>query len=439
MRKLKEIKRNKGQVLLIMAILFTVVATTAVLALSSPIVNQLQMARTLELSKKSYFAAEAGSEDAFYKIKNGLQTSYPEVLELDDSQITVSTAVTDINEQDILSVGSTDNHIRSVIKGITVTDGFSFNFALQIGLGGLFLYNNAQVVGNVYSNGPVVGSDKTKNIIFGDAVSAGSSGSVSGIRATSSVYARSITNSTVDKDAHYVTISGTTVGGVSYPGSSDQPLATMPIPDSLLDDWEAAATSGGVINSPCPYIISSGTVTLGPVKINCDLVISGNATTLILNGPVWVKGDFTINNDPKFKVSDSLGNKSVSVIAHSTANPSGSGLITLNNNPQFYGSVTNGVTNPDSYIMFASRNTSASTGGSIKAITAGNSVTGNLLLYAPYGEINISNNVALRQVTAYKLSLLNNTVIYYTIGLAQPLFMAGPGGQWKIRRWNESQ
>ncbi len=439
MKKIRNIQRDKGQILLLVAVLFTLTTTTAVVALTSPIVNQLQMARTLELSKKSYFAAEAGSEDAFYKIKNGLQANYPEVLELDGSEITVSTSVTGINEQEILSRGDADDHIRSVVKGITVTDGFSFNFAVQMGIGGLIMENNSVVMGNVYANGPIVGSDRTKNIIYGDAVSAGPAGSISGVRATSSAYAHSISSATVNKDAHYVSISGTTVGGVSYPGSTDQPAISMPIPDSLLDEWEAAATSGGTITSPCPYTISSGTTTLGPVKINCNLVISGNETTVLLAGPVLVSGSITVNNNPSIKVNDSVGNKSVTLIAHSSSNPSQLGTITLNNNPLFYGSESNGVVNPDSYVMLVSRNTSASLGGVVKAITAGNNITGNLLLYAPYGEIDISNNVALRQVTSYRLRLRNNAIIYYTIGLAQPLFVEGPGGEWKIRRWKEAE
>ncbi|MFA6898302.1 MAG: hypothetical protein WC250_02765, partial [Candidatus Paceibacterota bacterium] len=105
----------------------------------------------------------------------------------------------------------------------------------------------------------------------------------------------------------------------------------------------------------------------------------------------------------------------------------------------FYGSETNDVANPDSYVMLVSRNTGAESGSGAIAIIAGSNTAGNLLLYAPHGEIRLYNNVVLREVTGYKLSLFNNTEVLYNIGLAQPLFTAGPGGQWKIKRWRESR
>jgi hypothetical protein len=431
--------KNKGQVLLVVAVLFTIVTTAGIVGVSSPIVRQIQIARNLELSKKSYFAAEAGSEDAFYKIKNNLATSFPESLTLDDSEISISSTITGAGEQEVTSRAETNNHVRTVLKDVTVTDGFSFSFALQVGIGGLIMENNSQVVGNVYANGPIQGSGASANIIRGDAVSAGSSGSISGVRATSSAYAHTISNSTVDRDAYFTSISNTTVGGTQYPGSADQPTVAMPIPDSLLDQWEQAAVDGGTINSPCPYNISSGVVHLGPAKINCSLTISGNATEVHLDGPVFVNGNLTVNNNPRIKVSDTVGNKSVPIITRSISSPTSAGTITLNNNPLFYGSESNGAPNPDSYVMLVSRNTSASVGGSVKAITAGNNITGNLLVYAPYGEIEIANNAVLRQVTAHRLRIKNNTIIYYTIGLAQPLFVEGPGGEWKISRWREGQ
>jgi hypothetical protein len=59
------------------------------------------------------------------------------------------------------------------------------------------------------------------------------------------------------------------------------------------------------------------------------------------------------------------------------------------------------------------------------------------LVFAPHGEIKLENNVNLKEVTAYKLSVYNNAVVNYLIGLSQSLFTSGPGGTWKIKRWQE--
>lgn len=433
----KIVRQSGGYSVVLITLLFTIVTVTVVLGMASPIIKQFNIAKDLQSSKASYFTAEAGGEDVYYRIRNNLTTSFPETLSLDDS--TVSTSVSEIgsNEKEILSTANTDEVFRTVLKDITVTDGFAFNFALQTGIGGLRLHDSAKVLGNVYANGTIIGKDITKNIIFGDVVSAGSSGLIDKVYATSSAYARTISNSKVDKDAYYVTLTDTTVGGVSYPDSVDRPEVPMPIADSLLDQWEADAVAGGTTSCSGTYLIGDDTI-LGPQKFNCNVEIDNNNTDIILKGAVWVNGNLTIKNSPKFKVDDSLGNKSVPVIAHLSSAPTTSGKINIENSPTFFGSESNGVPNPDSYVMLVSRNTSAESGGTNIAISAGSNTSGNLLLYAPHGEIALYNNVILREVTGYRLSLFNNTEVIYSIGLAQPLFTSGPGGQWKIKRWKES-
>jgi len=449
-------KKEKGQTMLIIAILFSAIAVTITFGLTSPMVRQFKIVSDLETSKKSYFVAEAGAEDAYYRIKNILPASFPSVISLDGATASISVSTIGSNEQEILSEGNLNDHIRTVVKDITVTDGFSFNFAVQVGIGGLELQNNSSVVGNVYSSGQIR-SVNSGTRIYGDIVSSGPNGIINAVNATGTAYAHEIKGgSKICGDAYYQVIDSTSLNflnnpttgasspctnplspGTAHPNSLDRPDVPMPIPDSLLDQWESQASAGGTINTPCPYQITSGTVTLGPIKIDCNVVVSGNGTTVILAGAVWINGNLTVNNSPKFKLADSVGNKSVPLITRSVSNPTGSGRIILNNNPEFYGSETGGVANPDSYVMFISRNTSNSTGGSVIAASAGNNVTGNLLLYAPYGEIELSNNVLLREVTSYKLTLRNNTQVRYNVGLAQPLFTSGPGGQWKIKRWGE--
>lgn len=431
--------KSQGQVLIIVALLLSAVAATLVLGTFSPLVRQMQIVRNLEVSKKSYFAAEAGSEDVYYRLQNNLAVSSPVVLSLEGATVTTTVSTISLTEKEILSQGNADNLIRTVVKDITITDGFAFNFAVQVGLGGLRMQNDSDIIGNVYSNGPIEGDNKDKNFIVGDAVSAGSSGSIDNIHATSSAYAHTIRTSSIDKDAYYQSIdSGTLVGGTKYSGSADQPSVVMPISETFLDQWENNASAGGTITSPCPYSINSS-VTIGPVKINCDVSVSGNKDVVVtLAGAIWINGNLVVNNDPKFKVSDSVGNKSVPVVVHSTSDPVGKGIVEINHNPTFYASSSyDGSFNPDSYVVFISRNTGTESGTLAKAITAGNSVTGDLLLYAPHGLVELSNNVFLRGVTSYKLMLKNNTQVYYTSGFSHPLFVSGPGGAWKIEKWKE--
>jgi hypothetical protein len=294
--------------------------------------------------------------------------------------------------------------------------------------------NNSTIRGNVFSNGDVVGANN--NIVYGDIVSAGSGGLAQGVHATGSVWAHTIDDSLVDKDAHYTTILATIVGGVSYPGSADQATATLPITDAQIEDWKADAEASSVIASTSPqcssgtYTISSDT-TLDAVKINCNLMIEGNSTVVYLKGAVWVVGDIEIKNTATLRVHASSTAKSISIIADKTTDRLTSSKITLQNNAVFVGNGTN------SYIFLISQNNSSELGGSEVAINMKNNATGALLLYAAHGEILVENGSGIKSVTGYQIHTKNNTQIVYESGLVSILFTSGPGGGYTISSWNE--
>ena len=419
---------QKGQAMLIATIFLLSVATSIMLGVSTPVLRQNNISENFTDSRQSYATSESGVEDVMYRLKKGMTVSLTEVLKIGSSTATTTIADTGSNEKQITSEGNLNNRIRKSEANVTVSSGASFNYGVQAGLGGFDIQNTASIIGNLYANGPVTGSNS--NIIKGTVVSSGPNGLVSGIYATSSVYARTISNSTVLGNAYYQTLTNTTVSGTKYPGSADQPATTLPIPDSLITQWENDAVLGGTINSPCPYKITNN-ITMGPVKINCDLEISGSPT-ITLTGPIWVVGNIEISNSPTIKVSVSLGNKSVVVIADKASNRLTSSKIELDNSAVFQGS--GGV---GSYVMFVSQNNSAELGGGENAIKIGNTASGAILLYAGHGNVEIQNSSSLKEVTAYRVTLKNSAEVTYETGLANLLFTSGPSGAWSIKDWKE--
>ena len=91
------------------------------------------------------------------------------------------------------------------------------------------------------------------------------------------------------------------------------------------------------------------------------------------------------------KVASGLSGKTVPIIADKLSNRSSSSRIELSNNTNVQGSGTN------SYLLFVSQNNSAETGGGTTAIIVSNNLTGAVLLYAPHGEVLLSNNVRLKE------------------------------------------
>ena len=324
MEQKQKMKYDKGAAMLIAVILFLFVSSTIVLGITAPILKQARISTDLVRSKESYYYAEGALEDAFYRIKNGKSISSGDTI-ITNGYTTTITITTASGVKTILAVSNRDGIIRKMQSQVVAGVGASFNYGVQVGLGGFVLENSSTITGNIYSGGPITGAGNT---ISGDAVSSGSSGLIDDVHITNSAYAHTIQDSDVDANAYYVIKTNTTVGGTSFPNSPDQPVANLPISDEQIALLEADAVAGGVISSPCPYKITS-TVTLGPKKITCDLEVSGSAV-VTLAGSVWVTGDIDIKNSALIKISSSFPeNTSPALIADNPANRSSGSKISL--------------------------------------------------------------------------------------------------------------
>ena len=427
---MKNQRLDSGQAMMIAIILFLVVSLTMIFGISGPILKQQKITSQHVLSRQSYFLAEAGIEDIVYQLKTGKPVASTEILSLDGNTATIITTDTP-DGKEVISAADVNSVIRKLRTEVVLGSGASFYFGVQAGNGGLIMQNTSSISGNVYSNGIVTGSGPANNIIRGSVVSAGPSGLVDNLYATSSVYAHTISNSKIDGDAYYQSISNTTVLGTLFPSSLDQATSPLPISDEQIEEWKQVALAGGTISSPCPYKITEATI-LGPVKINCDLEISENNYTVTLAGNVWVEGNIEVQNSPTVRVVSTFGNKGVVVIADKPSDPTTSGKIILQNAAIFEGSGSLG-----SHVMLISQNRSAELGGSEVAIEVKNTVSGALLVYAGHGEIMLQNNINLKEVSAYQIRLKNTAKVVYETGVTNLLFDSGPSGGYEILSWEE--
>lgn len=409
-------------------VLFSVGSLIFVTGIATPALSDIREANNLLRSKQSFYVSEGSVEDVVYRLVHAGTVGTTETLTIDG--VSAVTTISDITGgKSVVAEGSSVDLVRTsqinVLEGI----GASFFYGLQTGTGGIFMENNSEVLGNVYANGPVTAT--SDNLITGEVVSAGPAGLIDGIHATGTAYANIIQDSQVDGDAYYQTISNTIVDGTEYPGSTDQVTTSMPVTDAMVVLWELEAEAGGVISSPCPYVIDSDR-TIGPIKIECDLHIDKNSTDVTLTGPVWVVGDVLTTSGPTIKIDSSAGKKSYPIIADNPADRLTSSQISLENSSVFEGSGT-----PGSYVVMLSQNESAENGGSEIAINIKNSATGDLLVYAAHGEILLQNNIELKEVTAFKVHLKNFASVVYETGLSSLLFSSGPGGGFEIDFWRE--
>ena len=438
---------------MIIAIVFMAVVLLLITTLIGYVQFEANSQRKSIGKVKAVNIAEAGIEKALWKLNNEQNYSGESNTVYADGVYNIAITTLSGNSKLIRAdayVPSSSNPISKSSVQVTATTGttnISFNYGVQVGLGGLDMSNSAQIIGNVYSNGDIVGTNSARiqgtaivagvgiisgmdvdgnatayQILSGSAV--GGSTTSSGLSNTSvggNLVADSISNCTVGGNATYDTRIGCNIGGVTTTPNPNpyqqQPVQELPITEEQIDIWEEDAAAGGVIGTQS---YSSGTRNLGPKKINGDLFLSNDAE-MVVTGTLWVTGQIRLSNTSVLRLSSSYGSQGGVVLA-GIDESSTAGYIELSNSAQALGSGSSG-----SYIMLLSQKE----GTGSQAIRSSN--TGSAaIFYAGEGWIEIGNTAELKEITAQKLTINNNATVTYESGLANSNFSSGPAGGWEI-------
>jgi len=424
-------KNQKGQIFVVGLVFFAImiIFSGAILVYVS---TYIKAERQNIAKEQAMQLAEAGIDKAAYELNHNSSYTGESNTVLGNGNFTVTVSEIDSGHKRVTSdatVSYSGGKIaRSTIKATLAINStvISFRYGIQAGNGGFSLANTSSITGNAFSTGPVIGSGS--NYIHGDVISAGSGGWVYGIHSTGNVFSHTIgkssTDTTIDKNAYYTTITNTTVTGTKHPGSSDQGPAPLPISDAQIQTWENDAAAGDTI-STCDgsgnYNITSD-MSLGPKKIACNLVVK--SATLTATGPLWVTGNITTQTGSTIQMDSSLANQNVAIIADNPTDKEGSGIITISQQSTFKGSGSSG-----SFVFLISQNNSAETGGSTVAISQGQGASA-LVAYASHGLITMGQSANVKETTGYKIALSNSANVTYDIGLPSTLFEAGPGASW---------
>ncbi|OGY22780.1 MAG: hypothetical protein A2172_01880 [Candidatus Woykebacteria bacterium RBG_13_40_15] len=440
--KLKDIKKQKGQVAITMVLALLSTTTILVVAIGFLTFNEIKKLNNIVKSTQSYYVAEAGIEDAILRVKNSMNYTSSYSLTAGEGSTLVEIAGP-LDDLTIISKGNVYNRIRKVAVNIQAepsTENVDFNYGVQVGEGGLIMKSNSNVLGNIYSNGPISGA--SNSFVKGDAYSTVTGGATGIDKMTiekssptaidGNAHANKITASTIENVAFCQTSSkiydklGNPIScNTSEPDPTPEPL---PITDAQINSMKSWAEAGGETG---PVTIpGGGTRSLGPIKINGDLTINSNGT-LIVTGTIWVTGNINIASNSLVLLSPSYGaNSSGTVVAD--------GQIVINSNVTICGSNggTLGSCNPEngSYLMLLS--TSSKTGDTDPAVEAFSNILTSIL-YASAGAIKLNSNVHVKEVTGYMLRLESNATVTYETGLASVIFSSGPGGSFQINSWQE--
>jgi Tfp pilus assembly protein PilX len=407
-------KSQRGYVTLLAASYMSVLILVATGFLAHTLNANRQSAKAGQTTQARAIA-EAGMEQTIWKLNHDSFYAGETATSFGTGQFTVTVESVSPTIKKVTSVGYVPNvtsakRVTKTVRALITVDAtvIAFNYGVQAGAGGLTMSNNASVIGNVYSNGPIVGSGG--NTIQGDAFSAGPTGRIQSVTTTGNAVAHTLQSCTVNGNATYSIATSCAVTGTRTVTTTDPSSAPMPISQDQIDAWKNQASEGGTTVGN--VTVSSNTI-MGARKIQGNLTINGGVT-LTLTGRIWVTGTITTGNNVHVALGPAYGaGQSELLIA--------SGNIAVSNN------LTNDSASQGRYILFLSESNSIDSNA--PAITVSNNVVA-AFFYAGDGLVRLQNNTKVKEVTAYKIQLDNNVALNYDTGLANAAFQGGPGASW---------
>lgn len=228
----------------------------------------------------------------------------------------------------------------------------------------------------------------------------------------------------ISKDAYYQYVdSGVRVRGNScsnniycHPGSTDPLPQPMPISESNIAEWKAAAEAGGTV---------TGNQTLGwnctqvwgqfPAKKFVGNVTVSSSCNIEFLSPIYITGTLTIDSGGRVRLPAAYGEQSGVIVVDGRVIMSGAGTV-------------NGSGNPSSNMLVLS-NYVTTAPNNLTAISSGGG-TSSSILYAINGNIELSGSADLNQITAKKVILSGGAEISYDSGVTTPFFSSGPSGSY---------
>jgi len=399
---------QRGYVILMVTFSVMIIMLTMAMAMSFLTVNRQKNITNTVKSTQSYYAAEAGIEDALLRLKKNPEMSVASY-NFNVNSAVVSVIIPSIigGSKAIISRGDYGGMIRSIQTVVSMSNSgnATFYYGIQVGALGLQVGNNSIIDGNVFSDGNISGGGTASVINYNAIVN----GNCAGL--------------TIKKDLTF-TKSGTTnsctVDGTTLTDTS-QSATTLPISSQQISDWKSdASATDNIINGDKNL---TGNASLGPAKIIGNLNIGNNMLTL--TGTVYVTGNITFGNNGG-------GIKLDSIIYQNAAG----GIIILDG--QFIGGNMNNFSSAGtgSYLLILSTYTSPNL--SDPAITVGNNMTGSgAAFYTNSGVVSVPNGGAISEITGIGITTGNNSTITTSSGIVNIYFASGPSAGWEVTSWQE--
>lgn len=303
-------KTNRGAAILIVVLFFVIISVTLLTAVSGPVGYQIRNTADFLQSKQSYTAADAQAENALYRFNKG-KTDAPSILSVLGATATAS--LLEVDGQKEISVQGVIGEFQRFVKARFQQDvGVAFNYGLQTGIGGLTMTGSSKIVGNVYSNGDVVGFGGpgwASTEITGSVTAANASNPtphIDNIGVAAPTYAHSFGSTTAAQDFSQSFVIGTTTPvtelALTIKKVGSPANATVKIVNNASGAPGTTVLMSGVLNSSLvtslysevPVIVTTPTALLAGttywIVIDVPSVNATNYYTISLNNSIYTNG-----------------------------------------------------------------------------------------------------------------------------------------------------
>lgn len=233
------------------------------------------------------------------------------------------------------------------------------------------------------------------------------------------VHANTIENLEIGRDAYFQTIINSEVGGTSYPGSADPPPKVFPISDANTVAWKKQAGDCDSSLNNCQNI-SSGDIPdcvniLESKKYEGNVTFNSGCRVTVMS-PVWITGTLTLNSNNILTLDSAYQETSGVIVVD--------GKVILNSNNHL-----NGTGAGSSLLMVLTTYDSRTNNEDAIAVNS-NGNTG--VYYASTGIIAPGTGNSFKELTAWRIRLINQSTIDYETGLSSTLFTSGPSGSYSL-------
>jgi len=120
----QKINKDKGAVVIVAVLLFIIISSTIIFAISNPIAEQIRGSGDFVRTSQGYLNTKVASEDAVYRLNKGYTLP-----------------------ADLIDLGSTKQIFQTIISQ---SPNIPFLYGAQVGIGGLVLSGDASISGNIF-------------------------------------------------------------------------------------------------------------------------------------------------------------------------------------------------------------------------------------------------------------------------------------------------